>query len=208
MVKRIINCPSGHGTMKIEKSAKSTKFRDVEITFHTEYYVCPVCGLEVGSVDQASATQRAISDAYRKAAGLLTSEEIRQGRKKQELSQDALAKQMHVGIASIKRWESGSIQSRSMDAVLRSALGYQEETLKREEFAYVADATGSWKWEPVKSWIEDLREEIRPDYLPKMPMSSTSNQERNQMLIPVVGKWDLESSEKSFLPREREYAYL
>jgi hypothetical protein len=36
-----------------------------------ESYVCLVCGIEIGSIEQAGATQRAISDAYRKKANLL-----------------------------------------------------------------------------------------------------------------------------------------
>ena len=67
--------------------------------------MCPVCGIEAGTINQTATTQRAISDAYRKAVNLLTGKEIREGRKELELSQEALAKRMNVGIASIKRWE-------------------------------------------------------------------------------------------------------
>jgi putative zinc finger/helix-turn-helix YgiT family protein len=122
MKPRAINCPNGHGEMQIKKLGKSMKFRGVDIAYATEHCVCQVCGMEVGTVKQASATQKAISDTYRKEVGLLTSKEIRQGRKALNLSQDALAKRMNVGIASIKRWEGGLIQTRSMDTMLRSAL--------------------------------------------------------------------------------------
>lgn len=122
MARKALNCPNGHGEMQIRKSRKSTKFRGVDITFSTECYICPVCGIEAGFIDQTSATQRAISDAYRKAASLLTGKEIREGRKRLNLSQDALAKRMNVGIASIKRWEGGLIQTKAMDNALRHAL--------------------------------------------------------------------------------------
>jgi putative zinc finger/helix-turn-helix YgiT family protein len=145
MEKKIINCPSGHGTMEIQKSYKDMKFNDVGITFESEYYVCSVCGLEASSIDQASATQRAISDAYRKKVGLLTSEEIQQGRKRLDLTQDGLTKQMDVGIASIKRWEKGSIQSKSMDKVLRRALGYQEKIHQKQKM----NVTDAWEHEPT-----------------------------------------------------------
>jgi len=98
------------------------KFRGVNINFQVEHYMCPVCGLEAGSIEQTSATQRAISDAYRKAVKLLTGKEIREGRKRLNLTQDALAKRTTVGIASIKRWEGGLIQSKVMDKALRMAL--------------------------------------------------------------------------------------
>jgi len=121
MTKKVINCPNGHGKMLIKKSTKRMKFRGVEINFQVEHYMCPVCSLEAGSIDQTSATQRAISDAYRKGVNLLTGKEIREGRKRLNLTQDALAKRMSVGIASIKRWEGGLIQSKAMDKALRMA---------------------------------------------------------------------------------------
>ena len=122
MGKKVMNCPNGHGKMMIKKMAKSTNFRGVDIAFQAEYHVCPVCGTQAGTVGQTAATQRAISDAYRKAVNLLTGKEIREGRKGLNLSQEALARRMNVGIASIKRWEGGLIQSRSMDQALRMAL--------------------------------------------------------------------------------------
>jgi putative zinc finger/helix-turn-helix YgiT family protein len=115
-------CPNGHGKMVIEKLDKSVNFRGMDIAFQTEHNVCPVCGIEAGTTNQTAATQRAISDAYRKTVNLLTGNEIREGRKKLKLSQEALAKQMNVGIASIKRWEGGLIQTKAMNRALRLAL--------------------------------------------------------------------------------------
>lgn len=125
MAKELLNCPNDHGTMVIRKTNKNTNFRGVDINFQIEHYVCPVCGVEGGSVKQAAATQRAIADAYRKAIDLLTGQQIREGRKQLNLTQIDLANQMNVGIASIKRWEGGLIQSRSMDRALRLALSGQ-----------------------------------------------------------------------------------
>lgn len=122
MIHGVKNCPNGHGPLEIMKLDKRMEFRGVDITFQTEHYVCPVCGIEVGSIDQTAATQRAISDAYRKKVGFLTSTEIREGREKLGLTQKAFAEQMTIGIASIKRWEGGLIQTKSMDKILRTAL--------------------------------------------------------------------------------------
>jgi putative zinc finger/helix-turn-helix YgiT family protein len=122
MEKKAMSCPNGHGKMLLKDFIKSVEFRDVDITYQVKNYVCRVCGIEVGTINQTAATQRAISDAYRNAVNLLTGEEIREGRKKLKLSQEALAKRMHVGIASIKRWEGGLIQTKAMDKALRLAL--------------------------------------------------------------------------------------
>ena len=62
----IPNCPKGHGNMELKKMEKATTFRGVDVSFQTEAYVCPQCGLEAGTVQSAGDAQRAIADAYRK----------------------------------------------------------------------------------------------------------------------------------------------
>lgn len=116
----IKKCPRGHGEMKIKNLKKNAHLKGMDISYQAEVYVCPECGLEAGTVEQAAEIQKAISDAYRKEVGLLTGEEIRKYREDFNLTQQALANEMTVGIASIKRWEAGAIQSRSMDKALRS----------------------------------------------------------------------------------------
>lgn len=117
-----INCPKGHGSMKLRKTEKTITFKGVDVTFEADAYVCPHCGLEAGTVQTAGGIQRAIADAYRKKTNLLTGEEIKALRKGRGLTQQDLADLMHIGIASIKRWETGLIQSRSMDQALRMHL--------------------------------------------------------------------------------------
>ncbi len=119
-MKTIIKCPKGHGEMGVIKKQKSTEFRGKKISYATEMYQCPECKLELATIKQAAATQKAIADAYRKNEGLLTGEEIKNFRKKFNLTQQKLAAEMTVGIASIKRWEGGIIQSKSMDKILSS----------------------------------------------------------------------------------------
>jgi putative zinc finger/helix-turn-helix YgiT family protein len=112
--------------MKIKKSQEKVRFRDVQLSIPVEQYVCPECGEEAATVDQAAVIQKSIADAYRKSAGLLMGKEIVEGRKKLNLTQGDLANKMSVGIASIKRWEGAGIQTKSMDQALRSALHGQD----------------------------------------------------------------------------------
>ncbi len=119
-------CPVCDKEMELTKMDKKMVFREVEINYKDHVYVCVNCGMEVGTIEQAAQTQKIISNAYRKAVGLLTGGEIRDNRKKFNLSQKALADRMTVGIASIKRWEGGVIQSKSMDKALRTALWNSE----------------------------------------------------------------------------------
>jgi putative zinc finger/helix-turn-helix YgiT family protein len=120
-----MKCPAGHGEMRIKKAKKKVTFRGVNLLVPVEQYVCTVCGAEAGTVQQTAAIQKAISGTYRKAVSLLTGDQIVEKRKRLKLTQEALAKRMNVGIASIKRWEGGIIQSKSMDHALRIAFGDQ-----------------------------------------------------------------------------------
>ena len=119
---KIPDCPRGHGPMELKRLQKEKTFKGVDIRYRVEAFVCPECGLEAGTVETAGGSQRAIADAYRAKTGLLTGGEIRTLRLANRLTQQQLADAMHIGIASIKRWETGLIQSRSMDHALRMQL--------------------------------------------------------------------------------------
>lgn len=119
---KVFNCPRGHDKMKLQKITKTVNFRGMDIPCHVEAYICPECGLEAGTGNSAGAVQQELADAFRKRAGLLTGEDIKSLRKKRGLTQLALADLLRVGVASIKRWETGLIQSKSMDRVLRLQL--------------------------------------------------------------------------------------
>jgi putative zinc finger/helix-turn-helix YgiT family protein len=122
-MKRVtLNCPSGHGEMKIKHIKKRIKFRGMDISYPVDCYVCPTCSLEAGTLRQTAETQKAIADAYRKKVGMLTSTELVAYRKRHRLTQEDLANRMNVGLASIKRWEGAIIQSKSMDKMLRFTL--------------------------------------------------------------------------------------
>lgn len=107
MEKKKINCAAGHGVIKLTRKKKRMTFKGVEIDYPVDCFICPTCGLEAATLTQGADIQRGISDAYRKKVGLMTGSEIVEGRKKKNLSQEKLAKMMKVGIASIKRWETG-----------------------------------------------------------------------------------------------------
>jgi len=121
MEKNLQNCPNDHGPMVLKTTEKNMTFRGEDIAFQAESFACGSCGLEVATVEQTAAIQNAIADAYREKTGLFTGAEIRAQREKLKLSQKGLAKQAGVGIASIKRWENGIIQTKSMNSALKAA---------------------------------------------------------------------------------------
>lgn len=122
-------CPACNREMILAKIEKETVFRGVNIHYKDNIYICPGCKLEIGTVGQTADLQKNISDAYRKETGLLTGQEIIHHRKRLNLTQKGLAKKIGIGIASVKRWEGGIIQSKSMDNLLRKELlGIEQHT--------------------------------------------------------------------------------
>jgi len=116
---KVLKCPRGHAEMKSRKIIKTISFRGMDISCEVEAMVCPECGLEAGTLQSAGAIQRHLAEGYRKRAKLLTGHEIKTLRAKKGWSQQALADCLQVGVASIKRWETGLIQSKGMDKTLR-----------------------------------------------------------------------------------------
>ena len=116
---KALNCPRGHDKMKLRKIDKTVNFRGMEIPCQVEVYVCPECGLEAGTVNSTGTIQQKLAEVFRKRTGLLTGEEIKSLRKKRGLTQKELADRLKIGVASIKRWETGLIQSKSLDHALR-----------------------------------------------------------------------------------------
>jgi len=121
MEKGIKNCPNCSGKVALRKIEKKMNFRGEDISFQIEAYVCMECNMEIATINQTSNAQILISDAYRKKVGLLTSSEIREKREKLGLSQKEFAKRAGFGIASLKRWENGIIQTKSMNLALKAA---------------------------------------------------------------------------------------
>jgi putative zinc finger/helix-turn-helix YgiT family protein len=115
-------CPCGKGDMHLTTRQKKACVHGVDVNVESEAYVCPRCGIEAGTVIQASHAQRAVSDAYRKKQGLLTGEEIQKLRKERGLDRQQLADLMDVCAESIRKWEEGLIQDHVIDRSLRKIL--------------------------------------------------------------------------------------
>ncbi len=119
---KTLNCPKGHGPMALKTVNKAMTFKGVDIAVEADAFICPECGLEAGTLKTTGALQLAVADAYRAKKRLLTSTELKALRKSRNLTQRRLADMMNIGIASIKRWETGTVQSASMDRALRMQL--------------------------------------------------------------------------------------
>src|SRR5436190_6672971 len=88
--------------------------------------VVPQCS-NCGTIALDEEANRQISTAFRRKAGLLSPEQIRQHRVALGLTQQALADLLSVGVSTLSRWETGTqIQQRSLDRFLRAAFVFPE----------------------------------------------------------------------------------
>jgi putative zinc finger/helix-turn-helix YgiT family protein len=114
-----MTCAKCGKTMKsgLVEFNETIRGKQVSVTF--QGFACPTCGFRVVDMKHVASYGRRVSDAYRRSEGLLTSDEVRAAREGLSMSQEAFADYLGVGIASVKRWELGQIQERSMDKLIR-----------------------------------------------------------------------------------------
>lgn len=125
---------------------------------------CSRCNRAVILGRNVRAYHRAVSDAYRRKVGLLTSSEIDSLRRNLDMTWPEFANYLFVGIATLKRWNRGEIQTQALDRLVRlradprfleKAASELHERLTRAAFSHVAHRG------PYMEWT-DLPSEIRP----------------------------------------------
>ena len=96
------------------------KVRGENIQVHDKYYQCEECGeeYEIPSLDYDPLDEA--YRIYRSRKGLLQPEEIKDFRKKLALSQKEMSNILGIGIATLNRYENGSLQSDAHDNLIRS----------------------------------------------------------------------------------------
>jgi len=103
-------CPEC-GSSRLVESLRDQKFMygqpgcDVELTASMPVFACEDCGFEYFDERGEAARHAAIC----RHEGVQTPEEMRRGREESGLSRVELSVLSKVGIASIQRWESGSV---------------------------------------------------------------------------------------------------
>lgn len=81
--------------------------------------ICDKCGNHIWIDEVESANDIIVYNEYKKKMGLLTTYEIKAIRKKRGMSQRELAKFLCIGEKDIARYESGAIQTRAIDLMIR-----------------------------------------------------------------------------------------
>ena len=105
---------------EIKEIEETIQVKNKIITVKQYKCICKICGEAVTDEKIQIKNDIIAFDAYKKTMGLLTSEEIKNIRKKYDLSQVNLAKLLGFGEKSIARYESGSIQDEAHDLMLKT----------------------------------------------------------------------------------------
>ena len=101
-------------TRKIEANVKGKI-----IEFDEYYMIDPATGEEVFDRNIEIENDARLYDIYKKQMNLLTSSEIKNIRKKYDMNQKEFALSIGVGEITIHRFENGSIQTESVDSIIR-----------------------------------------------------------------------------------------
>jgi putative zinc finger/helix-turn-helix YgiT family protein len=109
----------GKGWMQSKRVSVPHEIRGVQFDVEDTANVCPRCGFMTIPWERADEHGRLVDAAYRKLAGILTAEQIRQARLWLKMSQRQFAKYLGVGEASVKRWESGVLLDKSSSDLIR-----------------------------------------------------------------------------------------
>jgi putative zinc finger/helix-turn-helix YgiT family protein len=97
----------------------SGEFRGEHFSVAMQGFRCPQCEYSTIHGRNSADFSRRLADAYRSRHGLLTSDEIKAARARVGKSQPEFAVYLRVGVASVKRWESGQVQDAAMDELIR-----------------------------------------------------------------------------------------
>lgn len=117
----MLQCPVCAG--RVRKTIETQQFayrdgpRDILLATELPVYTCNDCGEQFLAHDGEAVQHEAVC----RYLGRLTPQDIVSLRKSKRMTQQDLAEATGIGVASIKRWESGNlIQSVAMDKALRA----------------------------------------------------------------------------------------
>lgn len=95
------------------------KVKEKEIEFEEYYKINPKTEEEVFDRNIEIENDLRLYDIYKKQVNLLTSVEIKSIRKKYDMNQKEFARAIGLGEITIHRYENGSIQTESVDSIIR-----------------------------------------------------------------------------------------
>ena len=153
------SCPGcGKKGTLCEKAVPSVQVvREEEVRCDVIKWVCGDCGAQFMSPEQATNAVKRAVEAYQTKHGLLTANEIREGRKNAGLSAGELADKAEIGEATIKRLEAGvTVQQASTNKLLKEALETRQEAADYTIYFVISASVECSKTTP-SYWDEDAQ---------------------------------------------------
>lgn len=126
------HCDKEVDVRKVEVEESAT-FKGTTFVYQRYNLICDVCGEEVYDYENEKRNSILKADAYRKAVGLLTSEEIKSIRLKYNCSQVAFARILCLGDKAIAKYETGTIQDAQVNAyitLMRDGRNFYNQKMK------------------------------------------------------------------------------
>lgn len=112
------SCMETHEVQVVSRE-ESNVFNGQAVTYEAVYYHCENTDEYYADETMLSANNVAMKNAYRKAKGLLTTDEIIAVRNKYNISQNSLCIVLGWGEKTIHRYESHQVQDYAHDSILR-----------------------------------------------------------------------------------------
>ena len=140
-------CPiCGAGQLHLHSEQIVVEHLAQQGTIESHYAVCDACGSEQAGAAEARFNKRAMIAFKKRVQGLLTGNEVRELRKRWELSQEEAAKAFGGGPVAFSKYEADDVmQSDAMDKLLRLAAEVPAALDKLLADAKIERPNGHWQ---------------------------------------------------------------
>ena len=108
----------------VKENVETVEVGDIQVTVLQHVVTCAHCGEEIDVPKYSIADQRAAFEAYKEAKGLVNAKQLKDYRREHHLTAVEMARLLHLGDKTITRFETGAIQSESVDLLLKLAMRY------------------------------------------------------------------------------------
>lgn len=105
--------------VRYEFSEKTYRVKDIDVTANIKSTFCLACNQDVYDREAEIQNDIIFFDAYKTQKGLLTSVEIKEIRNNYGIAQTTFSKILGLGEKTIARYETGSIQDKAQDNLIR-----------------------------------------------------------------------------------------
>lgn len=177
--KRLCTCCMEEHEVKTVLVKEQATFKNVKVSYDAFYLYCDAADELYMDEKQIQENDVRLKDAYRKAEGLLTSDEISGIRTKYGISQSDLCVLLGWGVKTITRYEGHQVQDKAHDSILKKIDQDPEWFL-----SLLNDAKKNFTVESYRKYLDAataLYEQDQDSYLRKAIEASYARFQGNQL---------------------------